>query len=157
MCVLGVQRVKHFYSLFQNTESILNAIFIFLFVINRLEMRSLDHTHTHTQTHTHTHTHKHTHKHTHTHTNTHTHTRIHKHTHTHINTTDSPSQRLTTQHTTNPTDEHPCSEQDSKMQYLQSSDLIPYSQPARPAFVYLLHIKFIFPENTQLVCRHVEF
>jgi len=42
---LWVQRSKHFYSLFQNTDSSLNAISIFFFVINRLGLRPLDHTH----------------------------------------------------------------------------------------------------------------
>jgi ABC-type nickel/cobalt efflux system permease component RcnA len=74
--VLWVQRFKHFYSLFQNTDSILNVISIFVFVANRLELRSVDRTQaqTHAHKHTHTRTNTHTHIHTHTRTKTHTHT-----------------------------------------------------------------------------------
>jgi hypothetical protein len=42
---------KHFSSTVHNTDSYLNAISSFLFVINRLEFRSLEHTHSHARTH----------------------------------------------------------------------------------------------------------
>ena len=82
LCILWVQRFKQFYSLFQNTDSILNVISIF--VTNGFEMRSLVRATTHTHAHAHTHT--------------------HTHTHTHKHSRNSPSQRpITTQNTRKPT------------------------------------------------------
>jgi hypothetical protein len=86
LCVLWVQRSKHFYSLFQNIDSIPNVLSTSVFVVNRLMLKSLDHTNTHIYTHararTHTHAHTKTHQHIHTH-KTHTHKNTHTLSHTH--------------------------------------------------------------------------
>ena len=134
--VLWVQTSKHFYSLFQKIDSILNIISTFLFVINRLKLRSLDHTQKYT------------------HTNTHTHT----HTHTQIPTWKDWPVPESDNYT-----KHIMHYRRASMYWTRLEPAVATIQrprtarPPGPTIVYLLHTKLIFPENTPIICSHMEF
>ena len=85
---------------------------------------------------------------------THTHTNTHTHKDGRISLWNRP---ITTQKTTNPRDEHPCFERDSKLRYLQHSGRTPYSNRDRWLFIYCILDTFFLKTRKVLNYLHIYF
>ena len=98
---------------FKSPIQFCSVISIFVFVVNRLRLRSVDHSLTHSLT--------------------------HQHKHGSI----IPSQKpITTKNTTKPRYKHTCPERELNLFYLQSTDLTPHGHKERRLFIYCILNKF---------------